>query len=97
MNNKKLSTRSSSLKAVFAAVTSIFCGILIISFEIRYSNDFRYSPSLMEPSDHHLALFFTHSGIEEESAKTLMEKAVARSGIIVINNTTLLFGNFRIK
>jgi hypothetical protein len=51
----------------------------------------------MESSDHHLALFFTHTGIEEESAKTLMEKAVASNGIIAINNTTLLFGNFRIK
>jgi hypothetical protein len=37
-----------------------------------------------------LALFFTHTGIEEESAKTLMEKAVTNNGIIVINNTTLL-------
>jgi hypothetical protein len=44
-----------------------------------------------------LALFFTHTGIEDDSAKTLMEKAVAITGIIVINNTTLLIGIFIIN
>jgi hypothetical protein len=70
---------------------------LIIPFVIRNSKDFRYSPSLIEPSDHHFALFFTHSGMEEESANTLVKKTITNNGIVVINKTVLLVGIFRIK